>query len=168
MGAAVALLLPPYAAVAGIIADSPYARLDEMIRMIITQILEQELSRRRGLARVFHFLIPALTHLTFQGGRLLFHVRYRYSLQARPDRRIGGHPVKQTSHAAGTMSPPILLIHAEDDPMVAHHHARRLVAAARTAGRSIQAYYTPCGIHCGSYGYDPQRYMALLQEFVAL
>ena len=168
MGAAVAILLPPHTAVAGIIADSPYARLDEMIRMIITQILDQEISRWHGLARAFHFLIPALTHLTFQGGRLLFHARYRYSLQARPDRTIGDHSVRQTLCAAGTMSPPILLIHAKDDPMVAHHHARRLVAAARTAGRSIQEYYTPCDIHCGSYGYDPLRYMALLLEFVAL
>jgi uncharacterized protein len=168
MGAAVAILLPPHAAVAGIIADSPYARLDEMIRMIITQILDQELSNWRGPARAVRILIPALTHLTFLGGRLLFHARYRYSLQARPDRTIGDHPVGQTLRATGTMSPPILLIHAKDDPMVAHHHARRLVAAARTAGRSLQEYYTPCAIHCGSYGHDPHRYMALLQEFVAL
>ena len=119
MGAAVAILLPPHSAVAGIIADSPYAH-------------------------------------------------YHYSLQARPDRMIGDHSVRQTLRRAGTMSPPILLIHAKDDPMVAHHHARRLVVAARTAGRSIQEYYTPCDIHCGSYGYDPLRYMALLQEFVAL
>jgi uncharacterized protein len=168
MGAAVAILLPPHAAIAGIIADSSYARLDEMIRMIITQILDQEISRWHGLARAFHYLIPTLTHLTFQGGRLLFHARYRYSLQARPDRRIGDHSIRQTLRADRTMSPPILLIHAKDDPMVAHHHARRLVAAARTAGRSIQEYYTPCDIHCGSYGYDPHRYMALLQEFLAL
>jgi len=168
MGAAVAILLPPHAAVAGIIADSPYARLDEMIRMIITQILEQEISKWHRPVRAFHFLIPALTHLTFMGGRLLFHARYRYSLQARPDRKIGDHSIRQTMCAAGRMSPPILLIHAKDDPMVAHHHARRLVAAARTAGRSIQEYYTPCNIHCGSYGYDPLRYMALLQKFVAL
>jgi uncharacterized protein len=168
MGAAVAILLPPHAAVAGIIADSSYARLDEMIRMIITQILDQELSRWHGPARAVRTLIPALTCLTFRGGQLLFHARYRHSLVARPDQKIGDHPVKQTSRAACTMSPPILLIHSEDDPMVALHHARRLVAAARTAGRSIQEYYTPCDIHCGSYGYDPHRYMALLQEFVAL
>jgi uncharacterized protein len=168
MGAAVAILLPEHAAIAGIIADSPYARLDEMIRMIITQILEQELASWRGLARAFHLLIPALTHLTFLGGQLLFHARYGYSLVARPDRRIGDHSIRQPLRTAGRVSPPILLIHATDDPMIAHHHARRLVAAARTAGRSIQAYYTPCNIHCGSYGYDPHRYMALLQEFVAL
>ena len=168
MGAAVAILLPPHAAVAGIIADSPYARLDEMIRMIITQILDQEISRWHGPARAVRTLIPALTCLTFLGGQLLFHARYRRSLVARPDQTIGEHPVKQTLRAAGTMSPPILLIHAEDDPMIALHHARRLVAAARTAGRSIQEYYTPCDIHCGSYGHDPHRYMALLQKFVAL
>src|SRR5260370_5048188 len=42
MGPAVAILLPPHAAVAGIIADSSYARLDEMIRMLIAQILDQQ------------------------------------------------------------------------------------------------------------------------------
>jgi pimeloyl-ACP methyl ester carboxylesterase len=168
MGAAVAILLPPHAAVAGIISDSSYARLDEMIRMIIIQILDQEISRWHGPARAVRALIPALTCLTFLGGQLLFQARYRHSLVARPDQTIGDHPVKQTLCAAGMMSPPILLIHAEDDPMVAFHHARRLVAAARTAGRSIQEYYTPCDIHCGSYGHDPHRYMALLQEFIAL
>jgi hypothetical protein len=67
MGAAIAILLPPHAAVAGIIADSPYARLDEMIRMIITQILDQKLSRWHGPARAVCILIPALTCLTFLG-----------------------------------------------------------------------------------------------------
>jgi uncharacterized protein len=161
-------LLPPHAAIAGIIADSSYARLDEMIRMIITQILEQEIARWRVPTRAVRSLIPALTCLTFLGGQLLFHARYGYSLVARPDRRIGDRPGQQTVRAAGTMSPPILLIHAEADPMVAHNHAHRQVGAAHTAGRSIQAYYTPCNIHCGSYGYDLHRYMALLQEFIAL
>ena len=167
MGAAVAILLPPHAAVAGIIADSPYARLDEMIRMIITQILDQEISRWHGPARAVRTLIPALTCLTFLGGQLLFQARHHHRLVARPDRAIGDHCVKETLRATGTMPPPILLIHAEDDPMVALHHAR-LVAAARAAGRSIQEYYTPCAIHCGSYGHDPHRYMALILQFAAL
>jgi uncharacterized protein len=168
MGAAIALLLPPHAAVAGIIADSAYARLDEMTRMLITQILDQQTAGWRGPARVLRTLIPSLTRLTFLGGQLLFHARYRYPLVARPDQAIGDHTVKQMLRAPGTILPPILLIHAEEDPLIALHHAHRLVAAARAVGRSIQAYYTPCGIHCGSYGYDPHRYMALVQEFVAL
>ena len=168
MGAAVALLLPTCPAVTGIIADSSYARLDEMVRVIIAQILDAETAGWRGPARVLRVLIPWLTHLTFLGGQLLFHARHHYRLVARPDQAIGNQCVKQTSRATGTMPPPILLIHAENDSMVALHHARRLVAAARAAGRSIQEYYTPCAIHCGSYGHDPRRYMALILQFAAL
>ena len=168
MGAAVALLLPPHAAVAGIIADSSYARLDEMVRLIITRILDQETAGWHGPARAARTLIPWLTRLTFLGGQLLFHSRYRHPLVARPDQAIGDHSVKQTLRATGTMPPAILLIYAEDDPMVALHHAHRLVEAARAAGRSIKEYYTSCAIHCGSYGHDPHRYMALIVEFVAL
>src|SRR5579884_256485 len=93
------------------------------------------------------------------GGQLLFHARHHRRLVACPDRAIADHGVKQTLRATGSTPPPSLLIHGEDDPMVGLHHAHRLVAAARTAGRSIQEYYTPCAIHCGSYGHDPHRYM---------
>lgn len=168
MGAAVAILLPPHTTVAGIIADSSYARLDEMTRMIITQVLDQETSGWRGPARVLRVLIPSLMRLTFLGGQLLFHARFHYPLVARPDKALGNHSVRQMLHGPGPILPPILLIHAENDPFISLHHAQRLVAAAHAAGRSIQAYYTPCDIHCGSYGHDPQRYMALLEKFVAL
>ena len=168
MGAAVALLLPPHASVAGIVADSSYARLDEMTRLLIAQFLEQETSGWRGPARILRALIPSLTRLTFLGGRLLFHARYRHPLVARPDRAVRDRPARKMVRVPGTRPPAILLIHAEDDPLIALHHAHRLVAAARAAGRSIQAYYTPCDIHCGSYGHDPQRYMALVQQFIAL
>lgn len=168
MGAAVALLLPPHPAVAGIIADSSYARLDEMICVLIQQTLAQEATEWRGLMGVVHPLLPALTRLMLFSGRVLFHARYRQPLIARPDRAIRGKRGKQAKQTAGILPPRILLIHAENDPFITLHHAHRLVTIARSAGRIIQAYYTPCAIHCGSYGHDPQRYMALLQGFVAL
>ena len=168
MGAAVALLLPPHTAIAGIIADSSYARLDEMIRMLIMQILDQETSGWRSLARIVRLFLPILTCLTLFGGRLLFYMRYRHSLIARPDQTIGGQIVRQALRTAVALAPPILLIHAEHDPLISFNHARRLVAIARSAGRVVQEYYTPSAIHCGSYGHDPQQYMALLQAFVAL
>lgn len=168
MGAAVALLLPPHPAVAGIIADSAYARLDDMIRLLITQVLEQKISKWRGPGRVVRALFPVLAHLMLLGGRLLFRASSRHPLVARPDQAIGGMFIKRMGHPPETLLPPILLIHAENDPLIALHHAHRLVALARAAGRSIHAYYTTCAIHCGSYGHDPHRYMALLQEFVAL
>ena len=168
MGAAVAILLPPHPSVAGIIADSSYARLDEMTRLLITQFLEQETARWRGPVGLLRVLIPALTRLTFLGGQLLFRVRFHHPLVARPDQTIGDQCSRPTGCVPGIIAPPILLIHAEHDPLIALHHAHRLVAAASAAGRSIQVYYTPCNIHCGSYGHDPRRYMTLLQEFVAL
>jgi alpha-beta hydrolase superfamily lysophospholipase len=168
MGAAVALLLPPHPAVAGIIADSAYARLDDMIRLLILQILEQKTSRWRGPGRVVRALLPLLAQLILLGGRLLFRASSHHPLVARPDQAIGGAFFKRMGHAPAMLLPPILLIHAENDPLIALHHAHRLVALARAAGRSIHAYYTACAIHCGSYGHDPHRYMALLQEFVAL
>lgn len=42
MGAAVALLLPSHSAVAEIIADSSYARLDDMIHLLILQVLTEK------------------------------------------------------------------------------------------------------------------------------
>ncbi len=164
MGAAVALLLPPHPSVAGVIADSSYARLDDMMGMIISQILAQEISKLRGLAGLVRWLLPILTHLTLFGGKLLFQARYHYPLVARPDQAING----ETRHIAELVLPPILLIHAENDPLIALHHAHRLVSGAQAVGRTIQEYYTPCAIHCGSYGYDPQQYIALLLAFVAL
>ncbi len=165
MGAAVALLLPPNAAIAGLIVDSSYARLDEMIRMIIMQVLDQEIVGWRGIARGVRPLLPLLARLTLLGGRLLFYARYRRPLIARPDQVIGSQIAVRPP---GVISPPILLIHAENDPLIALHHAHRLVALAHAAERAISVYYTPCAIHCGSYGHDPQKYMALLQAFTAL
>ena len=168
MGAAVALLLPPHAAVAGIIADSAYARLDEMTRLFIAQFFQQQTAGWQGPVRVLRTLIPVLTLLTCVGGGLLFQARYRSPLVARPDRAFGHQLGRHRVRTCESRPPALLLIHAEGDPLIALHHAHRLVAAARAAGRSIQAYFTPCNIHCGSYGHDPQRYMALIQQFVAL
>jgi acetyl esterase/lipase len=164
MGAAVALLLPPHPAVAGIIADSAYARLDEMICLLIRQILAEEIAGWRGLATVMHPFLPALAHLMLLGGRVVFRVRYHCPLIARPDRAIG----RQNGRTSGSISPPILFIHAENDPLISLHHAHRLATISQAAGRVIQTYYTPCDIHCGSYGYDPQRYITLLRTFMML
>jgi len=168
MGAAVALLLSPHPAVAGIIADSSYARLDELIRLLIRQILDQETAGWRGLAKVVHPFLSVLARLMLCGGQVLFYARYRYPLIARSDQAIGLPPAKQPFRVPGTVLPAILLIHAENDPLIALHHAHRLVTVAQAAGRAIHVYYTPCHIHCGSYGHDPRRYMALLQQFMAL
>jgi len=168
MGAAVALLLPSHPAIAGIIADSSYARLDEMIRMLIMQVLDQETAGWCSPMRVVRFLLPLLTRLTLLGGKMLFRLRYHAPLIARPDRAMSHSVGKQTERLPTVLAPPILFIHAEDDPLIALHHTHRLAELARAAGRAIHVYSTPCAIHCGSYGHDPQQYMVLIQAFVAL
>lgn len=166
MGAAVAILMPPHPAVAGIIADSPYARLGDMMRMIIAQIFRHETSGWRRPFHVVRACIPLLTRLTFVGGRLLFRVRFRRPLVASTERAIAAqaHAFRRGTNAVPP--PPILLIHAEHDPLISLRHAHRLAAIGRKVGRTMQVYYTPCAIHCGSYGYDPRRYNRLIQEFL--
>jgi hypothetical protein len=137
-----------------------------MILLIIAQIFDQALARLRGPARVVRRLIPVLAHLTLTGGRILFRARYHRSLVARPEQAMQRHGAAQT-HKSTAAAPPLLLIHAERDPLITVRHAHRLVAVARLVGRPIQEYYTPAQIHCGSYGHDPQRYMALVQQFLA-
>jgi pimeloyl-ACP methyl ester carboxylesterase len=168
MGAAAAIMLPPHPAVVGIIADSPYARLDVVLNTLLTQTLDQQLSGWPCPAQIMRPLAPSLAHLILLVGQLLFRMRFRYSLVARPDQAISNYAARYTGDTSEAIPPPILLIHSEGDPLISLHHAHQLVAAARTAGRSIQEHYTPSDIHCGSFQYDPNHYVALLQEFGAL
>src|SRR5260370_7045203 len=85
MGAAVAILLPPHAAVAGIIADSSYARLDEKIRMLFAQILDQQTAAFPAPARFLRTFILSLPRLLLLVGQLLLPAPYPYPLLTRPD-----------------------------------------------------------------------------------
>src|SRR5689334_5615737 len=167
MGAAVALLLPPHPAVAGIIADSSYARLDEMILKVIALIFAQETAHLSGPIRLVRGLIPALSRLTYLSGQILYQARHRLWLAAHPERAVHQPLPRQGRQLIGSLSPPILLIHAEQDPFISVDPARRLAAAARAVGRPLIEYYTPSSVHCGSYGHDPSAYIALLQCFLA-
>jgi alpha-beta hydrolase superfamily lysophospholipase len=167
MGAAVALLMPPHRAVAGVIADSPYARLDEMILKVMTLIFAEETAHVPGLTRIVRGLIPLLSRLTYVSGLLLYQARHRVWLAAFPERAVQWRPPCQGHQLLASAPSPILLIHAERDPFISVEHARRLAAAARTVGRPLLEYYTPSQVHCGSYAHDPSAYIAQLQRFLA-
>ena len=167
MGAAVALLLPPHPAVAGIIADSPYARLDEIILKVIALLFAEETAHLSGPTRLVRRLIPVLSRLTYLSGQILYQARHRLWLAAHPERAIRQRESRQGRQLFVSAAPPILLIHAEQDPFISVEHARRLAAAARAVGRPLVEYYTPSSVHCGSYGHDPSAYIALLQCFLA-
>jgi uncharacterized protein len=88
MGAAVALLLPPHPAVAGIIADSSYARLEEMILKVIALIFAEETAHLSGPFRLMRGLIPVLSRLTYLSGQILYQARHRLWLAAHPERAV--------------------------------------------------------------------------------
>ncbi len=172
MGAAVALLLPRDPNVAAIIADSPYARLDALVRHIIVWQTFQSIdevnspgkqkpsSVARSAQRRIHWRRPvdALAWTLTQSGRVVFRFRFGHRLVARPDLAV------QHSIAG---DPPILLIHAIDDPLIPLSDAESLVAAAQSVGRKVMLYVTQSKVHCGSYNADPERYIQHIQAVVA-
>lgn len=157
MGAAIALLTPPSPDVAGIIADSPYARLDDMLQRIITLQLRLDSATWPRPLRPLRALIPGSTRAAINAGKLIFHLRFRHPLVAQPEARL------QRRRGA----PPILLMHATDDPLIPLAHAERIARAARAAGIPVETYFVASDVHCGAYGADPAGYIAQLQEFVA-
>jgi uncharacterized protein len=158
MGAAVALLLPPMPQVAGIIADSPYAQLDEMLHRIVTWQLTSQIPHSM---RSLRHLVPLSTTAALVSARMLFRMRYRHPLVARPERRLQRHGKSATAH-----HPPILLMHAQGDPLIPLSHAERIKEAARASGIAVETYYAPVNVHCGAYGYNPDAYIARLIGFV--
>ena len=178
MGAAVALLAAPHQHVAGIIADSPYARNDDVLcQMFLWQLRKDSAGwppRLHWLRRSF----PVVARATFAASDLIFRFRYHHALLARPDahlrswgrrswlRRARCTSVDGRPGHRGLRHVPILLIHALRDPLIPVEHAHRIALAARASGVPIEVYLPDVGIHCGAYGHDPQRYASILKSFV--
>jgi alpha-beta hydrolase superfamily lysophospholipase len=194
MGAAVALLVAPQCGVAGIIADSPYARLDDILcRLVLWQLTTET----AGWAPAFRWLragFPALAQVMFLASDLIFRVRFRSALRARTDlrfrpvtrisrkaasrrrallpllwaKRSNGAPRPETQSESPAAQPvPVLLIHAQGDPFIPVTHARQIEAAAKAAQAPIELHLADCASHCGAYGHDPEHYTTLVREFIA-
>jgi uncharacterized protein len=168
MGAAVALLLPPRPEVAAIVADSPYARSDDILRRLIRyRLIEQS-----GLWKPLNYLrslFPFVAWATVAIGVLVFRFRFGKGFVARPDASFK-HWAWQAKHAKKQPSPrstPILLIHAIGDPLIPFAHARQLVARARERRILIETYFVDHPAHCGAYLSDPDRYVSTIKEFLA-
>ena len=166
MGAAIALLTPPRPEIAGIIADSPYARLDEMLCRLICWRLREGAAHWQPRLRPVQRVFPALAQALVSTSTVVFRLRYHAPLIARPDAAVGRHWPKERAPARTTPI-PILLIHALDDPLVPIAHARRLVAVAEASHVPLQTHFVACTSHCGAYGADPVGYVDAIQHFVA-
>ncbi|HZU69007.1 MAG TPA: prolyl oligopeptidase family serine peptidase [Ktedonobacteraceae bacterium] len=64
--------------------------------------------------------------------------------------------------------PPILLIHGMKDEAVPISHAYQIAKQARACGISLETYLVEDAAHCDAYAHDPQGYIHVLQQFLAL
>lgn len=161
MGASVALLTPPHPEVAAIIADSPYARLDEILRQFVRWQLAGEPSLRH-LRSTF----PAVSWATVAISKVIFRLRFGHALIARPAASFKRWQaqVKGTTHQS---FPPILLIHGAQDTAIPISHARQIAAQAQLYNIPLVTYFVEEAGHCGAYGHNPQEYIRVLQQFLA-
>lgn len=167
MGAAIALLLPPQPDVAGIIADSPYARLDEILRRLIRQYLTLGSNAWKPFFHKVRNLFPMIAWATVMTSTFVFRVRFGHALLAYPANSFrcwrNSHSLKHFPLAKYT---PILLIHAEDDDLIPIAHARELAQQAQSQQIPIDTYFVNEGNHCGAYKSNPEEYITTLQKFL--
>ena len=168
MGASVALLLPPNSDVAAIIADSPYARLDAILRRLVHYRLMRGSTAWPPFFQWLRGSIPALAWAAVAVSRPLFHLRFGHALIARPDRRFKRWRRGAAQASLPLRPTPILFIHSADDLLIPVSHARQLAALARASRVPVTTYVVEHATHCGAYGSNPGRYVAQLQQFLAL
>ncbi len=165
MGAAVALLTPPNQHVAAIIADSPYARSDDVMRHIVQYQMTREIRRWPWLLRYLHSLFPVFVWLITSLGFIAFRIRYGYDVVARPDTSF-----KRWKRRAKTVlqqhDDPILLVHSEDDDLIPFSHAQQIAAEAKACDVPLETYFVKGGTHCGAYGVNPREYNRHVRTFL--
>ena len=165
MGAAVALLTPPHPQVAAIIVDSPYARSEEVLRRYVHWYLMMATSSKPSLRHVRH-AFPTIAWATVAASTIVFRLCHGHAMVARPEasfkrwKALSKTPLRP-DHA------PILLIHDEKDPLIPITHAYQIVAKARTYNIPVETYYVDHAVHCGAYGYNPERYVTVIQDFLS-
>ncbi len=165
MGAAIALLTPPRSEVAAIIADSPFARSDEILVRLINHRLKE---RSQSLAHMQHLrsLAPPLAWSLVNASKLVFRARFGYTFVARPEASFKRW-VKKTKCVQQHKAIPILLIHAVGDELIPLSHANKLVEQAKAHDIPIETYFVDHPIHCGAYYYNPEQYITVIQQFLS-
>lgn len=171
MGASVALLTPPHPDVCAIIADSPYARSDEVMRRLVQYRLLEASNRWKRWPRLvaqLRSLLPPLAWATVGMSVLVFRLRFGFTFVARPDasfkRWQGWKTYAQTSDRRRPV--PILLIHAEGDQLIPIAHARQIASQAKIYEVPLETYFVEGGSHCDAYGYNPRQYNSVLKNFL--
>jgi pimeloyl-ACP methyl ester carboxylesterase len=165
MGASVALLLEPQPDVAAIIADSPYARLDEILKRIMHWQLTNESSTWATFMHPLRNGFHVLTWATLVISSIVFRMRFGHTLNAQPATSFKRWHARSKGLILQNY-PPILLIHGVKDSSIPIAHAYQIVAQAQAHNIAINTYFVDEADHCGAYGYNPQQYIQVLEQFI--
>jgi uncharacterized protein len=192
MGAAVALMTPLHPAVVAIVADSPYARSEDILCRLLAYRLKRELRTLLPSLRLHPSVYSTLAHTIMILGMILFRIRFGDGFVAHPPEnfkrwRERENRLKRRMFAAGIArllerwtrkgepgappleqrNVPILLVHARHDPLIPFSHAQTIAAAAKVNQIPLTTHFADCKVHCGAYGNDPERYYRTLRDFLA-
>jgi alpha-beta hydrolase superfamily lysophospholipase len=165
MGASIALLTDPQPDVAAIIVDSPYARLDEILRRVVHWQLTRSSSSWKPFLRPLRKGFHALTKATFVVSSVIFRLRFGHTLNARPDVSFKRWHARSKGLIRNSY-PPILLIHGMKDRSIPITHAHQIVTQAQKHNIDLETYFVENADHCGAYGLDPQQYIRVLLQFM--
>jgi alpha-beta hydrolase superfamily lysophospholipase len=166
MGAAVALLTPPHPDVIAIIADSPYARSDDILRRLVAFHLVDSWMKRFPRISLPQSVIASISWCIVAMSTIVFRLRFGYTVVARPDTSF--RRWKQRSKRVLQQHPiPILLIHSSGDSLIPFRHAQQIVAEAKANGVCLETYFVDAQVHCGAYGWNPLEYDRVIQAFLA-
>lgn len=169
MGAAVALLATPRPEVAAIIADSPFARLDDILRRLVHWRLAHIRHLRHPALQGLQGVLPVAAWSTIAACTIVFRVRFGHGLSARPVASIKRWYKRKMSEmeALKQHRVPILLIHATRDPLIPFAHAQEIVSIAHTYEVPLETHFVECEGHCSAYGSDPRAYNLAIRDFLA-
>lgn len=181
MGASVALLMPPHPDVVAIIADSPYAHSDDIVRRLINYRLTEESRGWIPLLQRLRYLFPAIAWAIIAASIVVFRLRFGFDYVAHPawsfrywklraaQRKF---PIIVKTASRGQIlhhrSIPILLIHSSGDMLIPIDHARMIASEAQLHGVSLETYFVDHPAHCGAYVCNPHQYGSILHKFLEL
>ena len=150
----------------GIIADSPYARLERHPEPLVTWQPPTEAALAQAFAATASGLSSSWSH---------YLLRQRSVISAALSSPVAGAPRATDSpfwHStagrrhetvlAAIRRPPLLLIHSLRDPYIQVDHAYRIARAAFAGHVPIELHFADSDVHCGAYGHDPEQYVSLV------
>jgi pimeloyl-ACP methyl ester carboxylesterase len=165
MGASVALLLEPQPDVVAIIADSPYARLDEILKRIMHWQLTNQSSTWATFMSPLRYGFHVLTAVTLAVSSIVFRLRFGHTLNAQPATSFKRWYARSKGLILQSY-PPILLIHGVKDSSIPIAHAYQIVAQAHAHNITMDTYFVDEADHCEAYGHNPRQYIQALEQFI--